>query len=638
MEHISTGKTIEQAVENGFKATKWDKSEVTIEVIDTGKSGFFNKSPAIVKLKKGTVAEHKEQEEKTEQEEVKEKIDLESALLEVISDLSPEDLLDPNLLREKEQEPMELSDVQTALYKHIENFIEVQVSDNLLEARIYFQDDQVNEFLDKKERTLPFTARQVVSFLHSHKIFYGIKEKEIEKWLNKEIDIRKQHVVARGTEPENGKPTQIQKLYEDEQKQKEAVAGEGEERINWFGLREIASVNSGQKILRIHPPTPGKVGRDVHGNPIKAKDGVKVEVKLGRGVELSPDGRYVIATIDGIPHYRDFSILINPLYVVRGDLTIAQGSINFNGDVLITGSVAENLTVEATGNIEIQGSVTYGHVRAGRNVTIGKNIITSTVVAGGNTSFYQMVNENVKSIISKLTLIIRAYEQLKKSAAFGTEDLANRGIGKLIKLLNETRLKGFENEIKHFHFEYLQGTDKTESLDSWVRLLVQKLTGFGPLQIQSIEEVMQLFEEGQNIESELQEYLNNASDVYAYYIHNSNVHASGNVFVKGLGVYNSSLTSGERIEVFGKHGIVRGGTLRAANHIVVKELGGPANVKTEAFVRLEEGEIKVDKIYAEVVIGINKARYKVFQEGRAATFHYNKENQNIEAIILKAEV
>lgn len=61
-------------------------------------------------------------------------------------------------------------------------------------------------------------------------------------------------------------------------------------------------------------------------------------------------------------------------------------------------------------------------------------------------------------------------------------------------------------------------------------------------------------------------------------------------------------------------------------------------MKTEAFVRLEEGEIKVDKIYAEVVIGINKARYKVFQEGRAATFHYNKENQNIEAIILKAEV
>gem|GEM_PF-5242547 len=631
MEHISIGKTVESAIEEGLKKKGWLKDEVKIEIVDEGKRGLFNKTPAVIKLIKLEREEQPSSSYKLNQTE-----DIEEILLKEISTLSMEKMMKP-IQDTQTNHIAELEPLQSTL---IEEWINLHISPDKLEAKIHLFDDKLLYLKENPDKHIPFTVGQISHFLKTNKINYGIDFDKILAWLSKELDIFQPCLIASGKPPIDGSPTTFIELYETtNQGQLDELTKEetNSSRINWFGIRDVGSVKKGQKILSIIPPTDGEEGIDVHGDKIEAKKGAQLNIRLGKGVEFSSSGNTVIASIDGIPNYSGQSISVNPLYIVQGDLTIEKGSLTFNGDILITGNVAENLSVQATGNIEIQGSVTYANIKAGKNVSIGKNIITSTIVAGGDTTFYQMVHGYLESIGQRLTFIINAYEQLNKSAAFTTNDLTNKGIGRLIRLLTETRLKGFEDEVRKFYFECIQSEDKLEKLDQWVKELAQKLTGFGPLRIQTIEEIISLYEMSKEISQEIQEYLTNSSDVYALYIHNSTIHASGNIYVKGLGVYNSSLVSGSEIQIFGKHGIVRGGTIQALNTIIVRELGGPASIKTVATVKSENGEIKAEMIYDGVLIGVGPSRYKVLTPGRLASFKYNKNTRIIDTIILKVE-
>ncbi len=64
-----------------------------------------------------------------------------------------------------------------------------------------------------------------------------------------------------------------------------------------------------------------------------------------------------------------------------------MGNINFPGDVEIKGNVISNLTVTATGNIEILGAVEAASIIAGKNIVLKTGIQgmdKGVLQAGGN--------------------------------------------------------------------------------------------------------------------------------------------------------------------------------------------------------------------------------------------------------------
>ena len=83
----------------------------------------------------------------------------------------------------------------------------------------------------------------------------------------------------------------------------------------------------------------------------------------------SDDGKTYYAQLDGKVEYRNYDLNVSNVYSVSGDLDIGTGSIDFNGDVTISGGVHSGVTVHAMGNIFIGGYVEDAILKAGKDIS-----------------------------------------------------------------------------------------------------------------------------------------------------------------------------------------------------------------------------------------------------------------------------
>ena len=91
-------------------------------------------------------------------------------------------------------------------------------------------------------------------------------------------------------------------------------------------------------------------------------------------VFVSEDKKKYYADIDGIIewHEGENKLEIRNLYTVPGNFDSATGNIRFNGDVNIMGNVTSGFSVQAAGNIVIDGHCEASQIEAGGDVIIRK--------------------------------------------------------------------------------------------------------------------------------------------------------------------------------------------------------------------------------------------------------------------------
>lgn len=222
---------------------------------------------------------------------------------------------------------------------------QLKVSSNGLEAYVNVSPEE-NEEVSKD---------QIISYLQTNGIVYGILEEAIEDLVNKKtfgIPV----LVALGKEPVDGEDGQILMIQPEKHESSEQTKGK-------IDLRELPSrtrqiVKAGQEIAEIIQPTPGTEGRNVFGRSLNPKPGKPAQLKLGKNVKLSEDGSKVIATVDGILVARtDGSIDVNEVLVIKGDVDYATGNIDFPGEVQISGDIKPGFSVKAKGNITVNGVI-----------------------------------------------------------------------------------------------------------------------------------------------------------------------------------------------------------------------------------------------------------------------------------------
>lgn len=147
---------------------------------------------------------------------------------------------------------------------------------------------------------------------------------------------------------------------------------------------EVATVASGQIVADVMPGSAGSPGVSVRGESIPAIGGGTTKVSHGDGLKTSPDGRQIVAAMNGVLVAAGEHLDVVPFYVVSGDLA-AEQSVAFNGNVFVTGNIygpieircedlyvggsMESATVDATGDLYIQGGIVGK--RVGRITTTG---------------------------------------------------------------------------------------------------------------------------------------------------------------------------------------------------------------------------------------------------------------------------
>ncbi|WP_290579330.1 FapA family protein [Ketobacter sp.] len=162
--------------------------------------------------------------------------------------------------------------------------------------------------------------------------------------------------------------------------------------VDMHDFGEIEMVEVGAALVRRIPPVEGAAGFNVMGESVPAPTPQDRALNLGEGTEISAeDENLLVAARRGVPLKIDNGMMVSDAYCV-GDVDLQTGNVDFDGTVVVKGSVKEGMQVKATGKVLIRDFLESATVIAGDDVVIGKGILgRQRNPAAGETPFSVMV-------------------------------------------------------------------------------------------------------------------------------------------------------------------------------------------------------------------------------------------------------
>jgi uncharacterized protein (DUF342 family) len=392
--------SLEKAISEACRRLKASLDEIDYEIIQYGTKGFGgigNKNYKILAYKRPvseiieTISEANESFEK-EEEVLPPPIDGYFAIIK-----SRNGLLFKVVPPQKNGKPVKLKDVELALKnKQIEKY-----NVNLVRQEVVRQSGeyivigpyegieensatvQVNIGINEMTATatlfppkpggFELTPEEILSEIQAQGVSYGILEDVVTRMTDEKIEY-KEIIVARAKQPVHGKDAEI-KMYFDPNAEKTIYKSIAEDKFDFRNIvKNIQNVLKGDLICEKIPATPGEDGYTVTGKLLPAKKGVDRQILAGPNTELSPDGKFLRATVDGHVVKKAGKIGVEPVKHINGDVGIKTGNITFVGSVVVHGSVLDGFSVKAKGNIEIRGNVGKCEIISDNDIYVAQGI------------------------------------------------------------------------------------------------------------------------------------------------------------------------------------------------------------------------------------------------------------------------
>ncbi|MBN1897946.1 MAG: FapA family protein [Spirochaetes bacterium] len=224
----------------------------------------------------------------------------------------------------------------------------------------------------------------VVAELNKRNIIYGVKESAIKEAI--ENDQYNQPVlIAEGIPSHDGADARVEFKFKVD---KEIQLEEDESgKVDFKELDLIENVVVGQVLATKVPPQKGQTGKTITGREIPSKDGRDIQLQPGKNVKVSEDRTQMIAEINGQVVYNKGRISVEPVYEVKGDVSLDTGNIVFLGTVIVRGNVEDGFSVKAAGNIDIRGNVGKAQLEAEGDIIIKQGLLgkdEAEIVAGND--------------------------------------------------------------------------------------------------------------------------------------------------------------------------------------------------------------------------------------------------------------
>lgn len=308
-----------------------------------------------------------------------------------------------------------------------------------IKINIYVAPDKMTAYL----RVLDFqegqelTINDIMEELEKNSITYGIQNEEIGRYCYQR-NFRQELKVAVGLRPIKGEDGRLIFGFETVKDNKPKERPDGS--VDFRELNLIENVVKDQLLCTVIPPQPGTAGINVHGIEVEGKPGAVVKISNGANTYLSEDNLQVFAATDGGGIYKRGVVEVEEIHLVRGDVGVTTGNINFNGSVSIEGNVPEGFEIIAQKDIEVKGMVEGASLVAGGNILINggvngmrkaviraegnvttKFVQNATIICGGDINSDVIVNGYIKCGQS---LILKG----EKASLIGGEYLAGKKI------------------------------------------------------------------------------------------------------------------------------------------------------------------------------------------------------------------
>ncbi len=319
--------------------------------------------------------------------------------------------------------------------------------------------------------------------------------------------------IACGEYPQDGVDGMLQERYQrryaqtPELNEEEMLHGEDFRKRNL-----IQTIREGEILCQIIPSIPPQNGFDVSGTTLYGNEGAPIRLPQGKYTSISEDGLTLRADISGIVVMEDRNFCIQSQRVLEQDINSSVGNLRFDGDIYIQGNVEDGVTVEATGNIMINGHVRSGKIISGGTICVRGNIKgSSNIELKAAKQIQCMIMENVTatatqdiyaSIIANSNIISEkgsVYALMGRGLIFGSNVTSSasvyaKKIGNISGCINTITL-GLEAE---FERQKVAINDELDEINRGLEQLRNNITN------------MQL--SGKNRRDDMQEEYNNLLD------------------------------------------------------------------------------------------------------------------------------
>jgi uncharacterized protein len=262
--------------------------------------------------------------------------------------------------------------------------MEIRLEDDLSKAYITIVPS------DKKE---PYTKEHILAELAMNKVIYGIKIDVIEEMVKNQL-VYIDKLIAEGDSPIDGEDGYYQYFFNKELDRRPIILEDGS--ADYSSLNKMEMVHKGQIIVRYHKATKGKLGKNVKGQQILAKNGRELQPLRGKGFSINEDKTIYRSDTDGKIEFKNDKIEISNILVIEENIDTTTGNAKFAGDITIKGNIMAGAKVSAGGNIFVAGYVESADLQAGGDVILQNGMQgggKGKVVAGGQVSgkFFEQV-------------------------------------------------------------------------------------------------------------------------------------------------------------------------------------------------------------------------------------------------------
>ncbi|MDR2490922.1 MAG: FapA family protein [Spirochaetaceae bacterium] len=259
------------------------------------------------------------------------------------------------------------------IYVRVGNYSNNPAHNSIMNVEI--SDDQMRAFLHVTP-TGPAGAdimlEDIQKILSMNGVVAGISQEFLESFADKPI-YKEKICVAKGEPAVSGMNSFMQYFFETDQskiKLKESSDG----RIDFKEMNIIENVRQGQKLAVWNPADRGRDGQTVTGRILMATPGKETAFDIGHNVHIDSDKITIIADVDGQVMLINGKINVEPLYEVAGDVGVKTGNIEFLGNVVVKGDIADGFKVKAAGNIDVSGTVNKATLIAGADIIVKQGI------------------------------------------------------------------------------------------------------------------------------------------------------------------------------------------------------------------------------------------------------------------------
>ncbi|MBR6061933.1 MAG: DUF342 domain-containing protein [Spirochaetales bacterium] len=215
------------------------------------------------------------------------------------------------------------------------------------------------------------TADEILFAAEDYGICYGIDRQLISRIAEQHL-YNEDFVIAEGLRPVAPIVNQINYHFDTDVCRPFLTDEYG--RVNLKELNFIQEKKKGDVLADIADPKPGTDGIDVFGEIVPAEH-LEQTVRLlpGDNTELSPDGHSLLASIDGYVVLHGSMVSVREVVHVE-NVDYSTGNIDFEGAVVVAGTVADGFTVKATDSIQVGSCVGKVHLESDGDIILKSGI------------------------------------------------------------------------------------------------------------------------------------------------------------------------------------------------------------------------------------------------------------------------